>query len=247
MTANLFAAMGSHHSANPGNTTWLTPPGIIDALGGADSFDLDPCAAPDPRPWPTARRHLTKADNGLTQAWDGRVWCNPPYTTGEVNRFLARLAEHGVGTALIFARTETDTFVRHVWERATGLLFLFGRLNFHLPDGQRAKKNAGAPSVLCAYGQEDAEILAASGLTGHFVPLRLPRSFLVAALDPTWAQLIADWMRRQSGPVVLSDLYRALARHPKARRNPTFQATIRRTLQEGPFRRQGRGVWEAAA
>lgn len=39
-------AIGGHQSANSGTTTWLTPRPIIWALGGPESFDLDPCAAP---------------------------------------------------------------------------------------------------------------------------------------------------------------------------------------------------------
>ncbi|WP_280940170.1 hypothetical protein [Mesorhizobium sp. WSM1293] len=39
--------IGSHHSARAGTDVWLTPPAILAALGGAESFDLDPCAPLD--------------------------------------------------------------------------------------------------------------------------------------------------------------------------------------------------------
>lgn len=42
--------MGSHQSAAMLKDEWLTPPEIIKALGGPESFDLDPCA-PIKRPW----------------------------------------------------------------------------------------------------------------------------------------------------------------------------------------------------
>ena len=84
-------AMSSHQSAKPATETWFTPPAIIEALGGAGSFDLDPCSHID-RPWPTARRHLTIEDNSLIVPWDGRVFLNPPYTTALIARFMARLA-----------------------------------------------------------------------------------------------------------------------------------------------------------
>lgn len=84
-------------------------------------------------------------------------------------RWLRRLADHGHGTGLIFARTETSWFVEQVWHRATALLFLDGRVHFHHADGTRAAANAGAPSVLVAYGPEDADRLAACGLRGSFV------------------------------------------------------------------------------
>lgn len=157
-----MSTMGSHQSARMVSDTWLTPPAILDALG---PFDLDPCAAPEPRPWPTAARHIALPDDGLTAPWKGRVWLNPPYSR-EASLWLARLADHGHGTALVFARTETAWFVQHVWQRASLLLFLAGRVTFHRADGSRARANSGAPSVLAAYGEEDAERLASSGLAG---------------------------------------------------------------------------------
>lgn len=172
MSADLFGteaptirAMSGHQSASGGTDEWLTPPEVIDALG---PFDLDPCA-PINRPWPTARQHYTIADNGLAQPWHGFVWCNPPYAN--VPAWLTKLAEHGNGIALIFARTETQTWFRHVWPAADGVLFLEGRLNFHYVDGRRAKANSGAPSALIAYGPEAAGRLAARPLAGHYVPL----------------------------------------------------------------------------
>lgn len=226
-------AIGSHHSAAAQSTTWLTPPHILDALGGWQSFDLDPCAAPEPRPWPTARRMNALADgDGLMLEWDGRVLLNPPYTSAEIGRWLEKLADHGCGTALVFARTETDAMHRFIWQRASGLLFLRGRLHFHFADGRRAKANAGAPSVLCAYGQDDMDRLAASELDGAFVPLRLARFVLIPGLSQSWAEAMRDWLARQSGPVSVSDAYRFFARHPKARANPNWRAKVRQKLAE---------------
>lgn len=166
-------AMGSHHSASPITTTWLTPPYILTELGGWQSFDLDPCAAPDPRPWPTARRMNGEEDgDGLSIQWEGRVWLNPPYTSPGISRWMEKLANHGRGTALVFARIETRFFHRWIWEKASALLFLEGRLQFYHPSGEKKTTgNAGAPSVLVAYGSDDADRLEASGIKGAFVKL----------------------------------------------------------------------------
>ena len=158
-------AMGSHHSHNAGTTTWLTPPHIIDALG---PFDLDPCAAPG---WETARRHYILPQDGLALPWRGHVWLNPPYGA-EAWKWLSKLAEHGDGIALIFARTETAGFVREVWGKADAVKFLHGRLHFHYPDGTRAPANSGAPSVLVAYGPRGSDRLRADRtLDGTFLEL----------------------------------------------------------------------------
>jgi len=60
--------IGSHQSAMSDSEIWLTPPYIIACLG---PFDLDPCAAPEPRPWATAKRHYTREHNGLAKPWSG--------------------------------------------------------------------------------------------------------------------------------------------------------------------------------
>lgn len=163
--------MGGHQSANMLKDEWLTPPQIIQALGGCDGFDLDPCSPINP-PWPTARQHLTITDNGLTSEWHGRIWLNPPYGGPKiVGPWMRRMAVHAKGTALIFARTETALFFETVWQQATAVLFLKGRLHFHHIDGSRAEANAGAPSVLIAYGNNDADILERCKITGHFMRL----------------------------------------------------------------------------
>lgn len=225
--------MGSHQSARAESVTWLTPEPVLDALGGWQAFDLDPCAAPRPWPWLTAQfMNSEDMQDGLAMPWFGRIWMNPPYTSADLANWLARLADHGRGTALIFARTETDAFFRQVWERASGLLFLEGRLHFHYPNGRRAKANAGAPSVLCAYGQDDLDRLAEARIRGNFVPLRFARIVAVAGLDLSWSQLMRDWVRQQPGEVSVSDAYRYFARHPKARGRPHWRAKCRQKLAQ---------------
>lgn len=244
MTAPILSGLRFRgHSARSRTDEWLTPPSLIAALG---EFDLDP-AAPAVRPWPTARQHYTEADNGLLLPWHGRIWLNPPYSNPLIGRFMGRMAEHGCGTALIFARTETETFFRFVWEAATALRFLAGRLHFHKVDGSRAPGNAGAPSVLVAYGDSDAQVLGDCSIEGQFVPLRLPRVFAVLAVSVTWREAVRDYMRSRPGPVPLADIYRDLASHPKARRNRNVEAKIRQELQRGAGRRVERGLWEASA
>lgn len=162
-------SMGGHQSAAMLKDEWLTPPEIIQALG---QFDLDPCAPADGRrPWDMAARHYSVESNGLAMPWKGRVWCNPPYGL-EAARWLERLADHGDGVALIFARTETAMFFEQVWDKAHAVLFLRGRLHFHHVDGRRAAANAGAPSVLVAYGANNVRALENSGIQGRLVVLR---------------------------------------------------------------------------
>lgn len=163
---------GHNFNTNTANhDEWLTPPEIINALG---DFDLDPCA-PINRPWDMAKKHYTVKDNGLNLPWKGRVWCNPPYGK-ETFKWLARLADHGNGIALIFARTETKGFHKQVWNRATAVFFFKGRLKFHKVDGQQAG-TANAPSCLVAYGEHNARAILEAAIQrkfkGHFVWLNI--------------------------------------------------------------------------
>ena len=159
--------IGGHQRAYEGRTDeWLTPPFVIQDLG---PFDLDPCSPKD-RPWDTAKKHFTIDDDGLLLPWEGLVWLNPPYgpRTGD---WLKKLSEHNNGIALIFARTETEMFHKYAWEKAKAMLFLKGRLFFHDHSGQKAKNNAGGPSVLIAYGAIAVERLNQSDIPGKLVRL----------------------------------------------------------------------------
>ena len=253
-----MTAIGGHHRAPGGGTDeWLTPRWIIDALG---PFDLDPCA-PAVQPWPTAAHRYTAAENGLLQRWAGRIFCNPPYGRA-VGAWIARLAGHGRGTALVFARTETAWWFRWVWPAATALLFVEGRITFCRPDGEPAKlgHNAGGPSVLIAYGLEDADRLAESGIAGAFVPLGaggqavavlrpnfedLKRDFKSGKF-PSWAELLHAIAAREGGRLDVQIAYVLVQHHPKAAANPNWQAKVRQTLQGRGFRRVARGSYELA-
>lgn len=158
--------MGGHQSGKVITNTWLTPPEIIAALG---AFDLDP-ATPETMPWQTAAERFTEKEDGLAQDWFGRVWLNPPYTI-EVIRWMRKLADHGDGIALVFARTETEWFFETVWPQASAVLFLKGRIFFHRANGSRAKENSGEPSALIAYGTRNVEALRNSGIEGQLVVL----------------------------------------------------------------------------
>lgn len=256
-TSPRFAGIGGHHSHKAGTVEWLTPADFLEKIGGWRWYGLDPCA-PIIQPWPTARRVFTRRDNGLIQNWgDDEVWLNPPYGN-EVGRWLARLADHGSGMALIFARTDTVAFHRLVKERATATLFMEGRMTFCVGEpyvdektgkeyklGDPAPGNAGGPSMLCAYGMAAADVLADAPIPGMFTPLNIPRSVLGALLnaDVTWAEVVDEFAADRDGPFPLADLYRFVRAHPKASGNRHPEAKARQELQRGGYDRVAPGIW----
>lgn len=153
--------IGSHSSAVRTTDEWLTPLEVLEPLG---MFDLDPCAPLDD-PHRCAGVGYTQETDGLGADWMGRVWLNPPYS--DIEPWMARMAGHGHGIALVFARTETRWWQTHVWPHATAVLFLAGRLSFiEGATGRAGGHNAGGPSALIAYTPDDADVLASSGLPG---------------------------------------------------------------------------------
>lgn len=146
---------------------WYTPKIITDALG---HFDLDPCAATDPR-FHFADSNYTKYDNGIALPWYGRVFCNPPYSRKIIEPFIRRMVLHGNGIALVFNRMDTSMWHDMIFPTADALLVIRGRLRFIRPDGSQADA-AGCGSVLVAWGINNAISLADSGIDGHFIKLK---------------------------------------------------------------------------
>ena len=128
-------------------TTWLTPKHIIDAF---PPFDLDPCAAPKPRPWATADRMVSLPEDGLAADWHGVVWLNPPYTR-DIGEWTDRLVDHGRGVALVFARTDAAWWRRAV-RVSSAVLFLPKRVTFCDRTGKPAAGRPATPSCLIAFG-----------------------------------------------------------------------------------------------
>lgn len=145
--------------------SWITPPEIVEVLG---PFDLDPCADFD-MPWPTAKVMLTKKQDGLATPWAKRDYAlvNPPYSREpdgtDIGDWMDKLAQHGHGIALIFARVDTKWFHRTVFNHpnATSLVICHGRLKFCRRDGTQDKP-APVGSVFVAYGKKaDTRLKAA--------------------------------------------------------------------------------------
>ena len=128
--------------ANPATTEWYTPQYIIEALGG--KFDLDPCAPFIE--WHTANKCFTKEIDGLSKVWEGRVFLNPPYTNPIIKHFVRRLADHGNGIALLYARCDNKMFFEDVFNRAASIKFLCDRIYFFVQMVQRGIVRDVVPS-----------------------------------------------------------------------------------------------------
>lgn len=162
-SAALFDIAGVSHE----NDEWYTPSWMFRAL--SIEFDLDPCSPGAPPSTVPAKRHLTKAENGLTADWSGSVWLNPPFSGKRP--WYDRMVVHGNGIALMPARPETHDLQTYM-QAANAILFLRGRIYFERGSRPGGNGTGGVTTtppfgiVLCAYGDRMAKALLESRLLG---------------------------------------------------------------------------------
>lgn len=108
---------------------WETPQTFFDELNQEFGFTLDACAVPDNA---KCERYYTPEQDGLSQPWDGVVWCNPPYGR-EVGKWVRRgliASENGaIVVMLLPARTDAKWFHDYIYGKAE-IRFVRGRLKF---------------------------------------------------------------------------------------------------------------------
>jgi hypothetical protein len=124
---------------NGGDVKWYSPAEYSEAaratMGG---IDLDPASTAVANTVVLAETDHTHRDDGLEQAWHGRVWLNPPCAHGVVPLFAAKLiSEVAAGTVeqactLVNNATETAWF-RSLADAATAICFPTSRVRFWHP------------------------------------------------------------------------------------------------------------------
>jgi len=132
---------------------WYTPRWLFNAF--AITFSIDVCAPLDLTysSVPTDR-HFTIDDDGLARAWDGTVWCNPPYSKPEP--WARRMIHHGDGLLLTHIPMNAGWCV-DVWESCDAIR-LFQAMEFVRPDG--TSQRPGYWLQLAAFGLVATEALA---------------------------------------------------------------------------------------
>lgn len=140
--------------------TWLTPRFILDSLG---HFDLDPCAAESNPHW-VCEKAFTRAMDGLSTPWYGRVFMNPPFSNA--GAWIRMHAKHGHGITLAPATVESQVWRDTVWREAEAVLLLAGRTRFCNPDGTGTTGRPLRSIALIGWDIEDAECLFSCGLSG---------------------------------------------------------------------------------
>ncbi len=132
-----------------------TPRWVFDAMGLR--FDLD-VAAPPGGPWHVpCDRYYTAAEDGLSQPWDGLVWCNPPYSAYEA--WADRWIAHGRGVLLGYQLPQVR-WTRKVFAAADAVAMT--GTEFIRPDGSVYRLRQPVFFAFRGVGTEPARRLAAA-------------------------------------------------------------------------------------
>lgn len=131
-----------------------TPRSLFDPLNEVHRFDLDVAAS---RENALCGRYFTIAQDGLRQRWNGRVWCNPPYSDCGAWVAKAHLERHNVDLIVMLLpanRTEQSWWQEYVepYRDSNDFLsahFLAGRLRFDVPDGTYTDPRGNRPPFGC--------------------------------------------------------------------------------------------------
>ena len=142
-----------HVSFNSGDNEWYTPIPYIEAARQVMGWiDLDPASSLIANATVQADDYFTVDDDGLTQEWSGRVWMNPPYARGLVDRFCAKLVDHylqgEVTQAIVLVNNATETaWFRQLISVASSVVFPGSRVRFWKADGETSDPLQGQAIV----------------------------------------------------------------------------------------------------
>lgn len=134
-----------HVVNNSGNNEWYTPSKYIDlAREVMGSIDTDPASCEVANETVKATTFYSINDDGLSKTWTGKVWMNPPYASGLVEKFIDKLIEerpnYSEAIVLVNNCTETSWF-SSVTSIASAVCFPKGRIRYNTPEGV----NKGTP------------------------------------------------------------------------------------------------------
>ncbi len=154
-----------HLARSTGDVEWHTPGHIIErARRVMGEIDLDPASNVIANKTVQARQFYSQADDGLQQDWFGRVWLNPPYSNGLMDKFIDRLASAVQGGAvteaivLVNNATETQWF-RRLMEICAVLCLPTGRIWFYR-DSTAGKASAPLQGQAIIYVGENSSRFA---------------------------------------------------------------------------------------
>jgi len=135
---------------------WYTPKELYNKLNEEFNFTLDPCCTEKSR---KCEKYFTKKENGLIHDWsNNNVFMNPPYGNDIKywieKAYLESLKDNTIVVALIPARTDTSYWHNFIFNKASDIRFLKGRIKFEKEDGTLGN-SAPFPSAVIVWNKNN--------------------------------------------------------------------------------------------
>ena len=135
---------------------WETPQDFFDKVNEEFRFTLDACALPENA---KCEKYYTPEQDGLSQPWEGIVWCNPPYGR-QIGLWVRKAWLSSIsGTMVVMlipARTDTRWFHEYIYNKEqVEIRFIKGRIKFNCIGG--VKSCAPFPSMLVIFRARNNE------------------------------------------------------------------------------------------
>jgi phage N-6-adenine-methyltransferase len=136
LNREIWGNRGGPRILGTGETEWYTPRRYLElARRVLGTIDLDPASCDGAQKTVRATTYYTKAEDGLSKEWHGRVWLNPPYAQPDIVHFIDKLIterrDGRVTAAIALVNNYTDTGWFHAAaEIADAVCFTRGRIRF---------------------------------------------------------------------------------------------------------------------
>lgn len=106
-----------------------TPKKFFDCVNGLFQFTVDAAASDDNH---LVDHYWTKEINGLAMNWnDHTVWCNPPYSRGQLKQWVLAAIRNRYATTLMLTPADCSTVAGQLaLNYATNICFISERLRF---------------------------------------------------------------------------------------------------------------------
>lgn len=153
-----------HLEQGTGNNERYTPDYIIQAVRQViGDIDLDPASSDAANGIIQAKRYYTAERDGLAQDWTAEsLWMNPPYSRGDIDAFVEKLAAEvqrgAVKRAMVITHNATETrWCRALLDNCAAFCLLKERVDFSTPGEQGGGTLRGQIVFLLGWSLRGAE------------------------------------------------------------------------------------------
>ena len=126
------------------NNEWYTPDLVLNLVREVlGTIELDPATSDIAQRRVQAIQFFTEKDNGLNKPWEGKVFCNPPYSAALIKKFTQKFHDEyfrgNMVEGIMLTNSGTDTGWNIPLSKGVQA-YTIGRISFLQPDGTEKGK-----------------------------------------------------------------------------------------------------------